>query len=163
MRPGQYIQWHDLFAIVDDGTLPLVRYEAIENAMQAHARQFPSGIAVMAILPVGAKPPPEDVQKAVKDIFIRMAPSLSCLAYVVEGTGFKAVAARATLIGMKIFSSRPYPIYVDTSMHDVLVKVLPHLEKGKTVTSDVNVIMKVITENREKSQTSPSVASPRAP
>jgi hypothetical protein len=134
--------------------------------MLAHARQFPAGIALVGILPMGATPPAPEVQKAVKDTMMRLAPSLSCLAYVVEGTGFKAVAARATLIGMKMFSSRPYPIYVDTSMHDVLVKVLPHLEKGKTVTSDVNVIIKAIADHREKwktSSTSSTAPSPRAP
>jgi hypothetical protein len=152
--------------IVDDGTIPLERGAVIANAMEAQARQFPSGIGLMGILPKGATPPPPEVQKAVKETLMRMAPSLTCLAYVVEGTGFKAVAARATLIGMKIFSSRPYPIYVDNSMEDVLVKVLPHLEKGKTVTSDVKVIMKAIADHREKWKTSAastSAPSPRGP
>jgi len=162
MKPGQYIQWQDLFVIVDDGSIPLVRYQAIESAMQAHAKQFPSGIALMGILPAGATPPPQEVQVAVKEILIRMAPSLSCLSYVVEGSGFKAVAARAALIGMKIFSSRPYPIYVDISMDEVLRKVLPHLEKGKTVTSDVGVIRKAIADTREQWKASPPALSPRA-
>jgi len=161
MKPGQYIQWHDLFVLVDDGAIPLVRYETIENAMQVQARQFPSGIACLVVLPPGTKPPPDDVQKAVKDLLTRLAPSLSSLAYIVEGTGFKGVAVRAALVGMKIFSSRPYPIYVETSMRDVLAKLLPHLEKGKTVTSDVQVIMKAISETREKWKTSSTMASPR--
>jgi hypothetical protein len=163
VRPGQYVIWQDLFAIVDDGLIPLVRYEVIEHAMLAHAKQFPSGISLLVILPVGAKPPSPGVQKHVKEILLRMAPSLSCLAYVVEGTGFKGVAARAALIGMKIFSSRPYPVYVETSMHDVLVKILPHMEKGKTVTSDVNVIAKAITESRNKWKMAAPTTSPRAP
>lgn len=163
MRSGQFVQWQDLFAIVDDGTIPLARYESFELAMQEQIRQFPAGIAFLVILPAGARPPPDDVQRSVKERLTRLGPSLSCLAYLIEGTGFKAVAARAALISMKIFSSRPYPIYVETSMHDVLAKMLPHLEKGKTVTSDVRVIMKAISDNRDKWKASPQVLIPRAP
>ena len=163
VRPGEYIQWHDLFVIVDDGSIPLARCRVIEDAMMEQAKQYPSGIGLVGILPPGAKPPAPEVQKAVKETLMRLGPSMTCLGYVVEGTGFKAVAARATLIGMKIFSSRPYPIYVDISLREVLLKVLPHLPKGKTVTSDVNVIMKVIAEHREKRKAFSATPSLRAP
>jgi hypothetical protein len=148
MKSGQFIQWQDLFVVVDDGAIPLARYNAIEGAMQEQAKLFPLGISCLVILPSGARPPPDDVQRAVKEMLTRLAPCLSCLAYVIEGVGFKAVAARASLVGMKIFSSRPYPIYVETSMQEGLTKVLSHLARGKTVTSDVNVIMKVISDAR---------------
>lgn len=148
MNAGQFIQWQDLFAVIDDGTIPIPRYDPIESAMREQARQFPKGIACLVILPPNTKPPTDEVKRSVKTLLTRMAPQLSCLAYVVEGTGFKGVAARASLVGMKIFSSRPYPIYVETAMAEVLSKVLPHLAKGQTVTKDVNVIMKAITDAR---------------
>jgi hypothetical protein len=161
MRSGQFIQWHDLFFLVDDGTISPTRYEVIERAMQEQAKLFPLGIVCLVVLPPGAKPPPDDVKLIVKDLLTRLGPSLSCLAYVIEGTGFKGVAARASLIGMKIFAPRPYPIYVETTMVEVLAKVLPHLAKGMTVTTDVNVIMKAIADARVKWNAS-SPASSRA-
>jgi len=148
VNAGQFIQWQDLFAVIDDATIPIARYDAIESAMREQARQFPNGIACLVILPPNTRPPTEDVKRSVKTLLTRMAPQLSCLAYIVEGTGFKGVAARASLVGMKIFSSRPYPIYVETSMPEVLGKVLPHLAKGQTVTKDVNVIVKAISDAR---------------
>lgn len=160
MKSGEFIQWQDLFAIVDDGTIPLARYDPIESAMQMQAKRFPQGISFLVILPPGARPPPDEVQQSVRERLARLGPSLSCLAYLVEGTGFKAVAARAALISMKIFSSRPYPIYVETSMHAVLVKILRHLNKGKTVTSDVGLIMKAISDDRAKWKASPPTLSP---
>jgi hypothetical protein len=165
MKPGQFIQWQDLFAIVDDGMIPVERYETFELAMHEQAKRFPDGIAFLVILPPGARPPPDAVQRTVRERLVRLGPSLSCLAYLVEGTGFKAVAARAALISMKIFSSRPYPIYIETSMREVLAKVLPNLEQGKTVTSDVAVIMKAIADHRDKWKSSPPPPdlSPRAP
>jgi hypothetical protein len=155
MRSGQIIQWQDLFVIVDDGTVPPTRYDMMERALQEQAKQCPSGIACMVVLPPGAKPPPDDIKHRVKNLLTRQAASLSCLAYVIEGTGFKGVAARATLIGMKVFASRPYPIYVEISMQDVLTKVLPHLTRGQTVTTDVNAIMRIIAEARAKWSASP--------
>jgi hypothetical protein len=148
MSAGQYIQWHDLFAIVDDGAIPVDGYGPIEQAMRQHAKAYASGIGCLVILPPGANPPPEHVKRRVKELLTRLESSLTCLAYVIEGSGFKAVAARAALVGMKIFASRPYPIFVETSMHAALTQVLPHLAKGKTITSDVNVIMNAITDLR---------------
>lgn len=148
MSAGQFIQWEDLFAVIDNGSIPVARYGPIESAMREQARHFPKGIACLVILPPDAKPPAEDIKQSVRTLLARLAPSLSCLAYVVEGTGFKGVAARASLVGMKIFASRPYPIYVEPSMHTVLTKVLPHLAHGQTVTKDVNVIMTTIADSR---------------
>jgi hypothetical protein len=148
VNAGQFIQWQDLFVVIDDGTIPIPRYDPIESAMRDQARQFPKGIACLVILPPHTKPPTEEIKKSVKTLLTRLAPQLSCLAYVVEGTGFKGVAARASLVGMKIFSSRPYPIYVETSLPEALAKVLPYLTKGQTITSDVNVILKTIVDAR---------------
>ena len=148
MNSGQFIQWHDLFVLVDDGSVPIGRYDAIEAAMREQAKQYPQGICCLVILPPETKPPSEETKLAVKGLLMRLASQLSSLAYIVEGTGFKGVAARASLVGMKIFASRPYPIYVETSLREVLTKVLPHLVEGQTITSDVKVIMNVISDAR---------------
>lgn len=146
MNTAHFIQWQDLFVIFDDGAIKY--YEPIESAMREQAKRFPQGIVCLCILPPDAKPPPDDIKRTVKSVLTRLAPSLTALAYVIEGTGFKGVAARATLVGMKIFASRPYPIYVETSMQSVLEKVLPHLAVGQTVTGDVNVIMRALADAR---------------
>lgn len=148
MSAGQIIQWQDLFVVVDDATIPIPRYAAIEAAMRQQASLFHEGIACLVILPPGTKPPSDDVQRAVKGVLTRMEPQLTCLGYLVEGTGFKAVAARASLIGMKIFAQRSHPIYVETSMLDVLSRMLPHMAKGKTITRDLGVIERVIADCR---------------
>jgi hypothetical protein len=146
VNAGQYIQWQDLFAIVDDGSIPISRYGVIETAMREQAKSYPQGIAVLVILPPDARPPPEEIRTTVKNILMRLVHSLSSLTYVVEGTGFKGVAARATLVGMKIFASRPYPIYVETTVREALAKVVPHMTNGHTVSPEV--ILKAIAEAR---------------
>ena len=146
MNPGQFIQWQDLFVMVDDGTVPLARYGPIETAVREQAKAYPQGIAVLAILPADAKPPPDDVKRAVKNTLMRMAPSMSSLTYLIEGTGFRAVTVRATLVGMKIFSSRPYPIYVETSLREALSKMTQHMVNGHTIS--IEVVMKAIADAR---------------
>jgi len=148
VKPGEFLLWHDLFVVIDNGSIPLARYGAIEAAMRDQAKMFPQGIANLTILPADARPPPELVRREVKSLLTRIAPSLSSLTYLIEGTGFKGVTARATLVGMKIFASRPYPIYVEVSLHEALKNVLPHLHGGRTATTDVNVIAQVINDAR---------------
>jgi len=148
VNPGDFLSWHDLFVVIDDGSIPLARYGVIEAAMRERVKLFPQGIANLTILPADAKPPPEDIKRVVKSLLTRIAPSLSSLTYLIEGTGFKGVAARATLVGMKIFSSRPYPVYVEISLHEAIKKMLPHLHDGRKATTDVNVIAQVINDAR---------------
>lgn len=148
MNAGQFLQWHDLFVVIDDGTISLPRYGVIEAALHEQAKKFPQGIAALGILPADARPPPNETRQAVRRIVSRWSPLLSCLAYAVEGTGFRGVAVRATLVGMKIFSSRRYPIYVEASVHDALRHALLHLHHGRTVTSDVNVLAKMVSDAR---------------
>jgi hypothetical protein len=148
VTPGQFIQWQNLFTVIDNGSVPQARYVPIETAMREQASTFPQGIACLVILPPDTKPPSGDIQRTVKALLMRLAPLLSCLAYVIEGTGFKGVAARATLVGMKIFASRPYPIYVEVSLQEALKKMLPYLPQARTVTTDVNVIAQAIIDAR---------------
>jgi hypothetical protein len=146
MSSGHIVQWQDLFVLVDDGSIPGAGYGPIEAAIREQNALFPKGVALLCILPPHAKPPPDDVKRAVKSALTRVAPSLSSLAYVIEGTGFKGVAARAALIGMKIFSSRPYPIYVEISLREAIGKMASHMANGHLVS--VEVIMKAISDAR---------------
>jgi hypothetical protein len=155
---GQFIQWQDLFVMVDDGSIPIARYAPMENAIREQGKTYPQGVALLCILPPDARPPPDDVKRSVKATLTRLAPSISCLAYVIEGTGFRGVAARATLVGMKIFSSRPYPIYVETSVHEALSKMVAHMTNGHLISAEV--VMKTITDAR-LSWTVPPPARPR--
>ena len=146
MNAGQYIQWQDLFVLVDDGSIPISRYAPLEAAMREQARAYPRGVALLCILPPDARPPPEEVRRSLKATLMRLAPMIAGLAYVIEGTGFKAVAARATLVGMKIFSLRPYPIYVEVSVREALGKLVSHMVNGHVLS--IEMVMKTIADAR---------------
>ena len=154
MNAWQFIQWQDLFVLVDDGTISVSRYAPVESSLREQAKAFPNGISLLCILPPEAKPPPDDVKRSVKSALTRVASLISCLAYVIEGSGFKAVAARATLVGMKIFSSRPYPIYVETSVREALGKVVSHMANGHMLS--LEILMKTIADARSNLRIPPS-------
>jgi hypothetical protein len=146
VNAGQFIQWQDLFVMTDDGSLPIARYATLELTIREQARNYPKGVGILVILPPETRPPPDDVKKCVKATLTRLAPVMSSLGYVIEGTGFKGVAARATLVGMKIFSSRPYQIYVETSLREAISKMTSHMANGHMVS--VEVVQKAITDAR---------------
>jgi len=157
MSSGQFVQWQDLFVLIDDGAI--TRYDPIEVAICEQARTLDHGVALLCILPPEAKPPPDDIKRSVKSALTRLAPSLSCLAYVIEGTGFRGVAARATLVGMKIFSSRPYPIYVETSVQEAIGKMAAHLIKAPA-SIELTAVLKQIADARGLRVPRPTSARP---
>jgi hypothetical protein len=146
VNSGQFIQWQDLFVLIDNGTIPIARYGPIETMIREQGEAHPKKCAFLVILPADTKPPPDDVKRWVKSTLMRLAPSLSCITYLIEGTGFKGITVRATLVGMKIFSLRPYPIYVETSLHDALVKMTSHMVNANM--ASVEAIKKAITDAR---------------
>lgn len=146
MNTGQFIQWQDLFVLVDDGSVPAARYATLEGTIREQAKLYPAGVGILCILPPDARPPPDDVKRAVKSTLIRLAPTISCLGYVIEGTGFRGVAARAALVGMKIFSSRPYPIYVEISIPQALGKMTMHMANRQAIS--IEAVTKLIAETR---------------
>ncbi len=160
MNAGQFIQWQDLFVLVDDGSIPVARYAPLEAAIREQARTYPGGIALLCILPPNTRPPPEEVKRSLKAALMRLAPVISSLGYVIEGTGFKAVAVRATLVGMKIFASRPYPIYVEVSVRDALGKMVSHMVNGHMLS--IEMVMKTIAEARLAWQAPMSAPSPES-
>jgi hypothetical protein len=147
--PGHYMQWRSLFAVVDDGSISMNRYDEIEAAMVKQAREFQS-IGCLVILPPNTKPPPEPTRKRVRDILNKLQPSLNALAYLVEGSGFGAAAARATLIGLKVFSRNPYPVYVERSMTATLARMLEHGGDGDALT--IATVERLIAESRRAAE-----------
>jgi hypothetical protein len=146
VNAGQFIQWQDLFVLVDDGSIPVARYTPLEAAIREQARTYPRGVALLCVLPADTRPPPDEVKRSVKATLVRLASSISSLAYVIEGTGFRAVAVRATLVGMKIFSSRPYPIYVEVSVREAISKMVSHMANGHMLS--IEVITKAVSDAR---------------
>src|SRR3954462_2782601 len=98
IKTANIIQWRDLFVIIDDGHVSVDDYQRVETIVRSQAQRNPGGLGCLVIIPQGAQPPPTDVREYLDGM--RGCLPKRCLAYPVEGTGFRAAAARAALVGM---------------------------------------------------------------
>jgi hypothetical protein len=157
---GTFVEWQDVFAVIDDGCIPLAQYDVIEAAMRAQAERCGTGIGCLVILPAGATPPADPIKARVTSLLTSLGRDLRCLAYVIEGSGFKAVAVRAALIGMKVFVSAPYPVIVETSMAGALSKMLPYLDQARAAAANLNEVVVAIAEARARGDRAAAPATP---
>jgi hypothetical protein len=80
-----------------------------------------------------------------RDILSRLEPSMYALAYLVEGSGFTAAAARATLIALKVFGRHPHPVYVEKSLRATVARMMDHLDGGAEA---IDAVEKAILDGR---------------
>jgi hypothetical protein len=133
------VQWQDLFVIVDNGHVTVGEYERLEPLVRVQAKGCPDGLGCLVIIPDKADPPPSAVRHHLEGMLGRLP--IRSLAYLVEGTGFRAATARAALIGLGIFQRTRYPTKVLTTLETALDFVL-------TGSKEVRVAMKVIQQAR---------------
>ena len=119
------IQWRDLFVIIDDGSVSVEEYARIEPIVTAQAGKNPGGLGCLVIIPKGATPPPNEVRRYLDAMLDRLP--MRCLAYLVEGSGFRAAAARAALVGMRVFQRKSYSTKVSSSLDEALEWLLANL------------------------------------
>jgi hypothetical protein len=133
------VQWQDLFVIVDDGRVTINEYERLEPLVRVQAKGCPQGLGCLVIIPEKADPPTSAVRHHLEGMLGRL--QIRSLAYLVEGSGFRAATARGALIGLGIFQRKRYPTKVFTTLVTALEWLL-------TAPKEVRAAMKVIHESR---------------
>ncbi|HKU38510.1 MAG TPA: hypothetical protein VJR89_10195 [Polyangiales bacterium] len=146
--PVPVVMWRDVFALVDQGQTKAEDYPILEALVRDQAERHPGGLACLVIIPPTASPPPDDVRRAISDVLSRLAPKLRCLSWLVEGSGFRAAAVRATLAGLRMWSRPPYPTLVASDLGEALRWMLPHLENGPARLSQIPEAVESITHGR---------------
>jgi hypothetical protein len=152
--PAPVSLWRDLFVLVDKGDTKVSDYPILEKMVLEQSEEHPGGLGCLVIIPANASPPPDDVRAAIKGVLTRLAPKLRCLCWVVEGSGFRAAAVRATLTGLRMFSRPPYPTNVASSMSQALTWVMAHLAHGTGRAADVPIALDAIERARPRNANS---------
>jgi hypothetical protein len=158
LPPLPVVIWQDIFVVVDHGALHASRYAEIEQVGRDLIARHGAGIAVLVIIPSVAKPPPEEVRTAITNMLARVAPSLRCVCWLVEGSGFGAAAVRAALTGLQLVSRSPYPTRVCSSVGEALSWILPHMRDGNTRLGTVSDAVQAIAEGRKTLSPGPSAS-----
>jgi hypothetical protein len=142
--PVPIIIWQDVFVVVDQGAIRALDYAAIEAMGRDHIATHASGVAVLVIIPSVARPPAEEVRRAITTMLSRSERHLRCVCWLVEGTGFRAAAVRAALTGLQMVNKSPYPTRVCSELGEALRWILPHMANGRarldSVVDAVNAI-----------------------
>ena len=125
------IHWQDVFVVVDQGVMHPSDYAEIERSGRELIARNPAGIAVLVIIPSVAKPPPEEVRKAISDLLARMGPHLRCACWLVEGSGFRAAAARGVLASLQMVVRSAYPTRVCSDLAAAVHWIVQHMPNGE--------------------------------
>ena len=147
--PVPVVMWRDIFALVDQGRSKVEDYPILEALVIEQAGRHPGGLACLVIIPSTASPPPDHVRRAISDVLARLAPKLRCLCWLVEGSGFRAAAVRATLAGLRMVNRSPYPTLVASDLNEALRWILPHLADGKLRFDEIPDAVESITHGRK--------------
>ena len=146
IKTASIIQWRDLFVIIDDGSVPVGEYQRIETIVRSQAQRNAGGLGCLVIIPKGAQPPPPEVRKYLDGMLDRLP--MRCLAYLVEGSGFRAAAARAALVGMRVFQRKSYSTKVASTLDEAIGWLLTHLGGKDARKADLPTACKAVADGR---------------
>jgi len=90
------------------GPVNAERFSIQRESIERVAREYPGEAAVLCIIEPASEPPSQELREAASAMLTQLAPRLRCVAYVVEGTGFRAAAVRGVLCGIELIRRNPY-------------------------------------------------------
>lgn len=144
------MMWEDIFAVVDDGRAPLADYEVLRELIAEQHVKYPAGLACLAIIPANAKPPSEEVRKAL-NATLESVP-LSCICWYVEGSGFQASMVRAVLGGLRFLTRRSYPTFVASDLEPAVQWIFAELDRKSRRRRSLSDAVATIREQRRMGQ-----------
>jgi hypothetical protein len=130
-KPVSYIEWEDVFVLIDTGQGRAADYDPVCRAIVSQSERHGGGIGCLTIIPDKATPPSEEARRAINDAIGRIERKLRCLCWLVEGSGFQAAMCRAVLVGLRVFGSRTYPTHISTDIDEAVGWILPYLSRSR--------------------------------
>jgi hypothetical protein len=85
------------------------RFQIQREALEHVVHRYPGEASVLCIIEPTSEPPPQELREAASALLNSLAPKLRCVAYVIEGTGFRAAMIRGVLSGIELVRRKAYP------------------------------------------------------
>jgi hypothetical protein len=120
--------WRDVYVCVDNGRASAGDYLAVAREVTQLGQRFPDGIGLLTVLPPLTTPPEPEVRQAIKDAYTMVAKHLLAVAWVVEGTEFRAAAVRAALAGLRLLMRPPFATLIASSYEEAVPWVLSKVQ-----------------------------------
>jgi hypothetical protein len=132
-EPGFVIaEWKNVSIVVwgVQATLPLVA--RLRGAAEALIARHPEGIASVQIISNGAPLPDSATRAELDRMTDGFAKSLSCVATVLEGSGFWASAMHSFITSIHWVARRPFKVRIGSTLSDAAAWIpTPHYERTR--------------------------------
>jgi hypothetical protein len=84
------------------------RFQIQREAIEYVAEHYPGEASILCVIEPTSEPPPQALREAASALLTRLAPQLRCVAYVIEGSGFRAATIRGVLSGIERLRPNAY-------------------------------------------------------
>lgn len=91
------------------GVVNASRFQFQREAVEYVTSRHPGEAALLCIVEPTSEPPPQELRQAASELLSELGPKLRCVAYVIEGTGFRAAMIRGVLSGIELMRRSSYP------------------------------------------------------
>jgi hypothetical protein len=85
------------------------RFQLQREAIEHVAARYPGEAGILCIIEPTSEPPPQELREAAASLLTRLGPQLRAVAFVVEGSGFRAAMIRGVLSGIELLRRSTYP------------------------------------------------------
>jgi hypothetical protein len=132
----------DRLGIADVGTVCIVvwqgavtpsRFKRQCDALHDVAERHPGRAALLCVVEPTTPPPEEAMRNASIELISGLGDKLSCVACVIEGTGFRAAATRNVLSGMSLRVKHPSELMFAASVAEAAPWVVQHCDGVSSV------------------------------
>jgi hypothetical protein len=92
------------------GVVNETRFQLQREAMEHVTSRYPGEASILCVIEPTSEPPPQQLRDAATNLLVELGPKLRCVAYVIEGTGFRAAMIRGVLSGIELVRrNKTYP------------------------------------------------------
>jgi len=120
-------------SVVDEARFRLQR-----QAMEQVASRYPGDAVILCIFEPTSEPPPQALREAASTLLNQLAPKLRCVAYVIEGTGFRAAMIRGVLSSIELVRRSAYPARYFATVADASAWIAVETGRRSTELADAS-------------------------
>jgi len=78
------------------------RFQLQKEAMEHTTSQYPGDASILCVIEPASEPPDQELRQAASKLLTELGPQIRCLAFAVEGSGFRAAMIRGVLSSVEL-------------------------------------------------------------
>jgi molybdopterin converting factor small subunit len=86
------------------------RFQLQREAIELVANGSPGDAVILCVIEPTSEPPPQELREAATRLLNELAPKIRCVAFVIEGSGFRAAMIRGVLSSLELMRRSAYHV-----------------------------------------------------